>query len=191
MTFTNGIIEGFTPKFKSINKDCDRYFDALASLSEDGSIQTDEVLKYTSPGYLWIYFQYIENGYSDAIVADLKKDVTDRDFYGALFENTRLVLDRLMELSEHENVINVYKAAILHRLKAFKEEHSIFVNPRKKCEARNSSKKWLKHYLPTFEKIVSDYEKILSELKRVDPDIENYLNYIQLLRTSLRKPVNP
>lgn len=191
MIFKNGIIDGFTPKFKSIKIDCDRYFDALASLSEDGIIQSDEVLKYTSPGYLWIYFQYIENGYTDAIVADLKKDVTDRDFYGALFENTRLVLDRLMELSEHENVINVYKAAILHRLKAFKEEHSIFVNPRIKCEARNASKKWLKHYLPTFEKIVADYEKLLSRLKQIDPDIENYLNYIQLLRTSLRKPVNP
>lgn len=157
----------------------------MADLSEDGTILPNEVIKYSSPGYLWIYFQYIDHDYTDAIEADLIKDVTGRDFYGALFENTRLVLNRLMSLSEHERVIRVYKAAIEHRIKALKKEHAISINPNKKVQSQNASKKWVKHYLPPFKKLVSDYEAILSGIEQTDLDIDGYRRSIQIISKSL------
>lgn len=157
----------------------------MADLSEDGTIQPNEVIKYSSPGYLWIYFQYIDQGYIDAIETDLIKKVKDRDFHGALFENTRLVLDRLMSLSEHERVIRVYQAAIKHRLKALKEEHAISINSKKKVESQNASKKWVKHYLPPFRKLVLEYEAQLSAIEQIDVDLDGYRSTIQIISKSL------
>jgi len=186
MALTNGIIHGFAPKFKSVSKDCDRYFDALYTLSEEGVIKVDEMVDYASSGNLWIYTQYIENGYIDDIEADLKKDVTDRDFYGALFENTRLVLDQLISRGEQDRVVRIYKAAIAHRMKAFKSEHGIYTNPKKKPEAQAASKKWLQHYLPSFKEIIAAYAALLSSVNQMDSDLETYRNFADTINRSLR-----
>lgn len=183
--FEDGIIADFKPRFKSIAKDCDRYFDALFDLSEANVIQAKEVIEYSSAGNLWIYTQYIEAGYVDAVEADLIKDVTDKDFYGALFENTCKVMGMLRDRSEHDRIVRIYKAAIGHREKAVKSEHKIFANTKKKDEARNASKKWLKHYLPYFSDLVTDYELLLRNLDRDDAELSGFKTMISEIRDSL------
>ena len=88
LTLQNGILKNFQPKFKSISKDCDRYSDALFKLWEDGQFDRAEFLDLSAEGSLWIAFQYIGKGHIDLVEKDLMRDVTSRDFYGTLFENT-------------------------------------------------------------------------------------------------------
>ncbi len=154
----------------------------MFQLSEDGIIPTDQVIKLSGDGSLWIVFQYIDKGLLDIVEADLRRDVVSRDFYGFLFENTRLTLDRLLEISEDDRVISTYRAAISHRLKALKSEASTRDNSKEKRDARNSSAKWVKHYLPAIKKIVSDYRDLLDRLGRSDPELDAYEKAIHALK---------
>ena len=169
--FRDGIIEGFEPKFKSIAKDCDRYFDALLDINEKGLIETGEVIEYSGNGSLWISYQYIDKGLLDFVESDLKSDVASRDFYGPLFENTKLVLARLLEVQESELVLSLYKVAISHRISAMKEESAIVRKFEKGTTAHGASKKWIKHYSPALKGIIKEYDELLKSVGTFDPDL--------------------
>ena len=162
------------PKFKSINKDFDRYFDALFNLSEAGEIETSDVLNLSSAGSLWIAFEYIDKGLLGLVEADIRRDVTSRDFHGPLFENTAMILERLIEVSEGDRVIAIYRAAIDHRLKALKAEGAMR-DKTKIVSARNASAKWVRFYMPAAKKMMKDYGALLMRLDRKDPELENLI----------------
>jgi hypothetical protein len=145
----------------------------LFALTEKGLLETSEVIECSGKGSLWVSYQYIEKGLLDLVEADLKRDVTSRDFYGPLFENTQLVLARLLEVQENERVLSLYKSAIAHRLKAMKEESAIVRKFEKGSNAHGASKKWLKHYSPALKRIIKDYGALLKGSNKSDPELEN------------------
>ena len=179
--FRDGIIEDFEPKFKSIARDCDRYFDALLDMNDKGLIETGDVIEYSGKGSLWISFQYIEKGLLDLVEADLKRDVASRDSYGPLFENTKLVLVRLLEVQQSKLVLSLYKTAISHRLKAMKAESANVRKFDKSTTAHGASKKWIKHHSPALKGIIKEYDEVLksagtfdSDLDRIRSDLEQW-----------------
>lgn len=181
----DGIIEGFEPKFKSIAKDCDRYFDALVVCSENGSIRTDQVIALSGEGTLWITYQYIDNGFLDLVEADMIRTVTSRDFFGPLFENTRLILDRLLLVSEPDRVIRIYRAAIKHRLKALKSVSAT----RKKTQNqpdRSRAEQWADTYIPALETMLQDYRALLAQIDKTDPELAEFDQKFQMLRTAFQ-----
>lgn len=143
------------------------------ALNEKGLIETSAVIEYSGKGSLWISHQYIDKGLLDLVEADLKRDVTSRDFYGPLFENTQLVLARLLEVQENERVLSLYKSAIAHRLRAVKAESAIVRKFEESSTAHGASKKWLKHYSPALKGIIKDYDALLKASNKSDPDLEN------------------
>lgn len=167
----DGIIEGFIPNFKSIQKDCDRYSDELVKLIEVQAIEARDYIQLSGKGALWIVYQYIEQGLLDLVEAHVRSQVTSRDFYGPLFENTRSTLARLIECSEDKRVFKLYCAAIEHRLKALKAEAAMRDRPNSDSRARTSSAKWVKAILPAVKKMTQDYEAILASKGSVDPKL--------------------
>lgn len=179
LALVNGLIEGFQPKFKSISKDCDRYFDALVTLSEEGVVETRDVIMHSSAGYLWIFDQYIAGEQIDKVEAVLKRRLTDRDFFGALFENDKKVMERLWDLNEQERVLALYRSAIQHRLKALQEESEAVKNSAKGTNAYGASRKWMRQYSPKLKAIIKRYEELLDKAKIGDPDIENIKSQVK------------
>lgn len=167
----DGILEGFRPSFKSIRKDCDRYSGELVKLIELEAIEAREYIQLSGKGSLWIAYQYIEQGYLDLVEEHVRSDVTSRDFYGPLFENTRSILARLIKYSEVERVCGLYRAAIEHRLKALRDEAKTRDRPTSSGQARASSAKWVRHYLPAVKKMLQDYEAILASNASSDPEL--------------------
>lgn len=182
--YEDGILEGFTPNFKSIRKDCDRYSNELVKLFEADKIDTRGYLDLNAKGSLWIALEYIENGLRDEVEADLRKTMAGRDSYGALHENTRSTLARLIECSEHDRVFALYRAAIKRRLKALKEEAAIRDRPTSSVHARTASATWVEHYLPAVQDILQDYEAILARAGRVDTELVDYRRSLQKLEST-------
>ena len=145
----------------------------MFALTEKGLLETSEVIECSGKGSLWISYQYIEKGLLDLVEADLKRDVTSRDFYGPLFENTQLVLERLLEVQENERVLSLYKSAIAHRLKAMEQESAIVRKFEKGSNAHGASKKWLKHYSPALKRIIKEYDTLLKASGESDPELED------------------
>jgi len=182
----DGLIKGFVPKFKSIRKDCDRYFDAVLELWEAGEIERTDVLDLSAAGSLWITFQYIDNGHIDLVEKDTLSDVKSRDFYGTLFENTAKILDRFLDISEGERVIRIYRAAITHRVKALMSEAKV-METSKRTDSRNASAKWVKHYLPAIRTITSNYRALLKKLHQEDAELDVHLEKIATIETAVKR----
>lgn len=180
----DGVLEGFTPSFKSIQKDCDRYSNELVKLIEAEAIEARDYIALSGKGSLWIVYQYIEQGLLDLVEAHVRSQVTGRDFYGPLFENTRSTLARLIECSEDERVCRLYRAAIEHRLKAVKSEAAIRDRPKSDSQARTASTKWVKAVLPTVKKMTQDYEEILATKASVDPELLVFQRSLQAIENS-------
>jgi len=102
VNFQDDVIETFEIRFDSINKDCDRYSDALIELVETEEIERKDYFTLSGTGSLWITFQYIDAGLVDAVETYLKRGEVNRDTFGPLHKNTRLTLDRLVETGAHE-----------------------------------------------------------------------------------------
>lgn len=149
------------------------------ALNEKGLIETSDILERSGEGSLWISYQYINKGHLDLVMADLKRDVTSRDFYGPLFKNTRLVLERLLAVAESESVKTIYRAAIDHRLKAIKSEKAILQKPKRDNQAQKASTKWLKHYIPPLTDMIADYEALLKQKNLSDPQLDNIKKTLQ------------
>lgn len=143
------------------------------ALNDRGLLETGDILERSSEGSLWISYLYIDEGHLDLVIADLKRDVTSRDFHGPLFANTRLVLERLLSVAENESVQSIYRAAIDHRLKAIRSEKAILRKSRRTNQAQKPSTKWLKHYIPPLKDMVADYEALLKQTNSSDPELEN------------------
>jgi len=103
VNFQDDVIETFEIRFDSINKDCDRYSDALIELVETEEIERKDYFTLSGTGSLWITFQYIDAGLVDAVETYLKRGEVNRDTFGPLHKNTRLTLDRLVETGAHES----------------------------------------------------------------------------------------
>jgi hypothetical protein len=179
MMLRDGLLEGFTPTFNSIQKDCDRYADELVQFIELEKIEARDYIQLNGKGSLWIVYQYIEKGLLDLVEANVRSHVTSRDFYGPLFENTRSTLARLLECSESERVYRLYRAAIEHRLKALKAEVAIRDRSASSRHARTSSTKWVKTVLPAVKKMTQDYEVLLGGNATSDTDILSFQRRLQ------------
>lgn len=180
----DGLLKGFSLNFKSIQKDCDRYSDELVKLIEVEAIEAQDYVQLSGKGSLWIAYQYIEQGLLDLVEAHVRSQVTSRDFYGPLFENTRSTLARLIECSEYERVCKLYRAAIEHRLKALKAEAAIRDRPKSSRQARTSSAKWVKAVHPTVRKMTQDYEAILASKANFDPELLVFQRSLQAIENS-------
>lgn len=180
--FHDDILKDFTPRFKSIRKDCDQYSDKLVELFDAEKIDTKEYIELNGKGSLWIALQYIEKGLLDDVETDVRKQVTSRDFYGPLFENTVAILAYLTERSEHDRVFRLYRAAIQHRLKALKDEAKTRDRPTLSRNARTASAKWIRHHLPAARKIVQDYEALLASNSRSDPELLIYQQSLHAIK---------
>lgn len=167
----DGILKGFTPRFKSIRADCDRYSNKLVELIEAEGIDRAAYINLNGTGSLWIILQYIEKGLVNDVEAHIRKEVTYKDFYGPLFENTLATLGSLTERSEHERVYRLYRAAIEHRLKALTSEAKIRDRQSLSRNARTASAKWIRHYLPAARKIIQQYEALLASNGHDDPEL--------------------
>ncbi len=185
ITVRDGILEGFEPKFKSISKDADRYFDALVACSESGSIRTDQVIALSGAGTLWITYQYIDNGFLDLVEADMIRTVTSRDFFGPLFENTRLILNRLLLVAEPDRVIKIYRAAIKHRLNALKSISATRKKAQKQPD-RIRAEQWADTYIPALETMLQDYRALLVQIDKTDPELAEFDQMFQRLETAFR-----
>ena len=174
MAFKNGIIDGFKLSFKSIAKDDTRYFDMLFKLMEEEHLKQAEFLDYSSAGSLWIVQQYIENGHLEMVEKDLRRDVVSRDSHGALFENTRKILDVLLERGESDIVVRTYKAAISHRLKAITEEQKLRDKSKPSSQAHQQSAKWVKLYYPALRDMIRDYTALVDDLKFEESELETF-----------------
>lgn len=172
MAFQDRIIVGFKLSFKSIAKDDSRYFDALFDLIEKEDIKQSEYIEYSSAGSLWIVQQYIEQGYLEMVEKDLRRDVASRDFHGPLFENTRKILDMLLERDEIDIVLRTYKAAITHRLKAITEEQKLRDKSQASTQAHKQSAKWVKHYYPALRDMILEYSALVQALNIPDSEQE-------------------
>lgn len=147
----------------------------MLALNEEGLIETSAVIEYSGNGSLWISYQYIDKGHLNLVEADLKREVASRDFYGPLFENTQLVLARLLEVQESERVVSLYKAAISHRLRAMKAERAILRKFGKGTASHEASKKWVKHFSPALKGIIKEYDALLKSTGTFDPDLDKWL----------------
>lgn len=184
--FRDDIIEKFSPNFKSIAKDCDRYSNELVKLIDSEVIEAREYIELSGKGSLWIAFQYIDQGLLDLVEAHVRRHVTSRDFYGPLFENTRATLARLIECSEVERVCKLYRAAIEHRLKALKAEAANRDRPTSDRQFRESAAKWVRHYLPAAKKMVKEYEALLASEAIVDSGLLAYQRSLQAIGNPTR-----
>ncbi len=146
----------------------------MFALSEEGLIETNAVIEYSGKGSLWIAYQYIGKGLFDLVEADVRRAVTSRDFYGPLFENTRLVLARLVEAQESERVLSLYKAAISHRFRALNAKQAIVRKFAERSAAHDASTKWIKHYSPALKGIIDEYDVLLKSTEKCDPDLEKW-----------------
>lgn len=182
--FQDGILEGFSPNFKSISKDCDRYSNELDKLFEKDKIDTRDYIELNGKGSLWIAYKYIEKGLMDQVEANLRKYISSRDFYGPLFENTQAILKRLVDHDEQDRVFSLYRAATKHRLKALKEEAAVRDRPTSSKQARTASAEWVKHYLPAVKEMIQDYEAILASKASVDPELLIFQRSLQELESS-------
>lgn len=178
----DGILVGFSPNFKSIKKDCDRYSDELVKLIEFEEIEAQDYVQLSGKGSLWIAYQYIEQGLLDLVEAYVRSHVTSRDFYGPLFENTRSILARLIEYSEDECVCRLYRAAIEHRLKALKSEAAIGDRSKYDRQTWESSAKWVRRVLPAVNRMIQDYEALLISSARVDPELLTFQRSLQAIK---------
>lgn len=180
--FQDGILEGFGPNFKSVQKDCDRYSNKLTELIEMDEIEARDYIQLSGKGSLWIAYQYIEHGFLDLVEAHVRSQVTCRDFYGPLFENTSSILARLTECSEDERVCRLYRAAIQHRLKALKAEAATRDRPKSSRQARTTSAKWVKTVLPPLRRMIQDYEALLASKASLDPELLVFQRSLQAIQ---------
>ena len=177
MTFRDGILEAFKPRFDSISKDCDRYSDALVACVDSGDIDRQDYFALSGKGSLWVAFQYIDGGFLDAVEAYIIRGETSRDIFGPLHENTRLTLDRLIEIGAIERVQTVYRAAIEHRIRALRSELAVQEKARRKQKAVRS--KWIEHYLPSLRSTIEAYGALLREHHLTDPNYDDYLTAVE------------
>ena len=175
--FRDGVIETFEPRFDSVSKDCDRYSDALTALVESGSLDRKEYFELSGTGSLWISFKYIESGLLDAVESDLIRSESSRDIFGALHQNTQLTLQRLIEVGAFERVMNTYRSAIEHRVRALKSELAMQEKSRKGGQMATSG--WIEHYLPPLRNMVKEYGELLHRLNLTDPNLETYRSAIK------------
>jgi hypothetical protein len=178
----DGILKGFTPRFKSIRVDCDRYSNELVALTEAGRIDRAAYIKLSGNGSLWIILQYIEEGLADDVEAHLRKDMTSKAFYGPLFENTVATLGYLTKRSEHDRVYRLYRAAIEHRLKALKDEAKKRDRHSSSRTAQAASAKWIRHYFPAARKIMQQYEALLASNGHSDPELLTFQRSLDAIR---------
>ena len=128
---------------------------------------------------MWIARQYIEKGLFDLVEAHVKSHVVSRDFYGPLFENTRAILELLVEHSELDRVFSLYRAAIKHRLSALKAEIAIRNRSQTGSHAWNASKKWVEVYLPTIRNMIEEYKALLADTHSLDPEVHAFVQSIE------------
>ena len=125
------------------------------------------------------------NGFLDLVEADMIRTVTSRDFFGPLFENTRLILNRLLLVSEPDRVIKIYRAAIKHRLNALKSISATRKKAQKQPD-RIRAEQWADTYIPALETMLQDYRALLVPIDKTDPELAEFDQMFQRLETAFR-----
>jgi hypothetical protein len=110
--YKDGLVVGFEPRFKSFDKDWDRYLSVVVDLLDQGKI--DEVPgkslyeSHCGAGYEWLIDQYFQHGALDA----LERHFTPEGEvpFGPIEVGARQVLDRLMQMGEVPRVRRIWRA---------------------------------------------------------------------------------
>ena len=150
MTFENDILVGFQPKFKSIDRDCDRYSDILFEHHENGDFDAKTFLDLNAAGSLWITFEYIDRALFDKVEQYLRSAIINRDTHGVLHPQILTIFERLLNHSQEDRVIEIYSDAIKHRL-AYVTSTS--TPPKRRA-----------FYLPPLKQMITDFENLLDRL---------------------------
>ncbi len=164
MAFENDLISGFKPRFKSIDRDCDRYSDILFAHHENDEIDAKQFLELNAKGSLWIIFEYIDRGLLDMVEQDLRQSIINRDSHGELHPQVLTIFERLLEISENERVISIYGAAIQHRLTYLL--------------SNSTPTHWIGFYYRQLEPMISDFGALLD---RLDADKNTLICFQQQL----------
>jgi hypothetical protein len=168
MAFENDILVGFQPKFKSIDRDCDRYSDILFKQHENGDFDAKKFLDLSAAGSLWITEQYIDQGLFELVEIDLRATIINRDTYGPLHPQILAIFERLLYASQNDRVIAMYVDAIKHRLRY--------------ATSKSSPPKFRKFYLPALREMIADFEILLVRLNSdqgVIKDFQKSLSQVQ------------
>ncbi|MDF2764582.1 MAG: hypothetical protein K0S81_1576 [Rhodospirillales bacterium] len=174
MEYENGRIKGFELKFKSLNKDIERYQFALLDLLEAGKIELVPPAKsliashYYDEGYAWIVDSYFERGLLD----QLERYFTpEGEVHFPPGETTRKYLDRMLEMGESARVRRIWRAYIM----LMKTEYWFYVRQGQKYEELVAQIPGLKRRLLS---VMTDYRALLvktgataAKLARLDADI--------------------
>jgi hypothetical protein len=114
MEFRDGRIHGFLLKFKSLEKDTERYLFTLLDLAEAGKIEEvpgkSLYATHYDDGYQWILDSYFEKRLFDQIENHLMPQTGD--FFSPFYPRTRKCLDRMLELGESRRVRRIWRAKV-------------------------------------------------------------------------------
>ena len=167
MAFKNDLLVGFTPKFKSISRDHDRYSDILFEHHEQGDFDAKAFLDLNGAGALWITFEYIDRELFDMVEQYLRSTIINRDAHGPLHPQTIQIFERLLDVSQENRVIAIYTDAIKHRL-AYQT-------------SKSTPPKGRKFYLPALKKMIADFETLLTSLNADQAVIADFRTALTLV----------
>ena len=112
MRFENGRIVGFSPGFRSIDDDWDRYIEALSELAHRGDVKRQPGRSlydtYCEDLYDWLTDFYFEEGLLDQIEAHYTP--SGEVLFGPIHPRHLKVLDRLKEMGEGVRVRRIWRA---------------------------------------------------------------------------------
>lgn len=112
MEFRDGLIQGFTPKFRDFDKDWERYLFALVDLDEEGKLPPRNggslYSAFSEPGYSWLTDQYFDAGKLDEL--EVYHTPSGETSFGPIYDGTLAVLDRFRAMGEAARVRRVWRA---------------------------------------------------------------------------------
>jgi hypothetical protein len=157
MEFENGRIQGFQLKFKSLEKDTERYLFTLVDLLEAGKIQEvpgkSLYATHYDDGYAWIMDCYFERGLFDQIEAYFTP--SGETFFGTFHADTVKYLDRLVAMGEGARVRRIWRA----KIGLMKPHYWSFIRERDKGDRYDP-----KLTFATEQEQRAGYQKVLAEI---------------------------
>lgn len=163
MGFENGRITGFAPEYVSIEKDWERYTEALVELVDRGIVRKEKgeslYVSYCQDLYDWLTGLYFEQGQLDQIEAHYTPE--GEVMFGPIYEGHLAVLERLQSMGEGVRVRRIWRA----HTGLIKGDYWWFV------AERNAGFRVSKRTLDSEDKQRRDYEKINARVPDMKKDL--------------------
>lgn len=163
MTFENGRIVGFQPKFRSIDHDWERYTEALVELADRGVVpqKKGQALYglYCQDLSEWLTDLYFDKGLLDQIEAHYTP--SGEISFGPMYEGQLAVLKRLASLGEGARVRRIWRA----HMGLIKGEFWWYVSERK------AGFRMAKYYQASEEEQRRAYEDLISRIPKMKREL--------------------